>query len=344
VTAYVASSLKRERRTKAEMTSFRRAVWDIVAANRPCTARQVYYRCVVAGLVAKDTGKSRANETKVGAALNVMRENGIDHGCYARWKSEELQGAILGATATGPEGTAAYRARRRLQILPFEWITDNTRTRFQADQYDDKDEALEDMARMYRRDLWRQQPRHVEVWCESDSIGGVLMDVTDEYGVALLPCRGQSGKRFIFDSARAYRAKGKPVTCLYVGDFDPNGLDIGNSVRDRLARYGARNVVFARLAIEPGQVADMDLPGHGLNPNIAASVRARFCDACDWWGIPREAVEAEAMAPDDLRQIVREAIEAHIDQRQWDLELAVEKEERKGLFELAGIDEDEDEP
>jgi hypothetical protein len=38
--------------------------------------------------------------------------------------------------------------------------------------------------------LWRQQERHVEVWCESDSIAGVLNQVTDEYAVALLSCWG----------------------------------------------------------------------------------------------------------------------------------------------------------
>jgi len=302
------------------MTEFRRAIWDICAGNAPLSARQCYYRAVVAGLVAKDTGKSRASEKQVGGALDVMREDYV-----ATFGPRQIQLT-----------ERAVALCRELLLLPFEWVTDNTRTRYQARLYGDSEDALADLARTYRRNLWRLQPRHVEVWCESDSIGGVLLNLTDRYGVALLPCKGQSSKRFIWDSAQAYARLGKPVTCLYVGDFDPSGLDIGNSVQERLARYSAPDVEFRRIAITPDQVRDMGLPGHGLNPNHPASVRRRFIDVCDDYGISGEAVEAEAMPPGDLRDLVEDAIREYIDQRQWELELAVEAEERAGLERLTG--------
>ena len=261
-TEYRASPLsRRARRTRTQMTEFNQAIWDICAGNRPLSGRQCYYRAVVAGLVDKDMAGSRANEKMVGAALDSMREAGIRHNIYVdqEWSAEATDAISAEVTADpdAADGVILYRAFRGLLILPFEWITDNTRTRYQADLHGSSDDALRDMARLYRRDLWRTQDRHVEVWCESDSIGGVLMNVTNEFGVAMLPCRGQSSKRFIWDSAQSYRALGQPVTCLYVGDFDPAGLDIGNSVRDRLARYGAEDVEFKRLAIEPHQVLDL---------------------------------------------------------------------------------------
>jgi hypothetical protein len=46
------------------------------------------------------------------------------------------------------------------------------------------------------------------------------------------------------------------------------------------------------------------------------------------------AAEAEAMDPTTLRQIVREVVEAPIDPRQWQLELAVEEQERRDLWSL----------
>ena len=298
------------------MTAFNRAIFDIVAVSQPCTARQTYYRAVVAGLVEKDSAGSRKNEKMVGAALDTMRERAVQRGLH------ELDDWDL-------------RYLWEHTVMPMIWLTDNTRTRYQADLHEDKDAALRDTARLYRRDLWRHQERHVEVWCESDSIGGVLLDVTDAYGVALLPCRGQSGKRFVWDSAQAYRVIGRPVTCLYIGDFDPSGLDIGRSVEERLARYGAAGVQFTRIAVTPGQVASGGLPGHGLNPNHPASVRRRFTEVCDEHGIPHEAVEAEAMPPAELRELVRDAIEEHIDPRQWETEQAVEAEERRMLSALA---------
>jgi hypothetical protein len=298
------------------MAEFRAAIRDICAEHRPLTARQCYYRAVVSGLVDKDTGRSRKNEQMVGAALDHMREEYVAVSAVLDRYGESLAG--------------------ELSLLPMEWLADNTRVRYQADLHGSSSDALAGLAAYYRRDLWRSQPRHVEVWCESDSIGGVILDVTDAYGVAMLPARGQSGKRFVWDSAQSYRRAGKPVTVLYVGDFDPAGLDIGNSIEDRLARYGAPDdLEFRRLAVTPWQVSALRLPGHGLNPNHPEPVLARFRAVCDEHGLAYEAVEAEALPPETLRLLVRDAIGGYIDRRQWDLELAVERSERDGLAALA---------
>ena len=60
------------------MLCFEAAIFQITDQYKPCSARHVYYQAVTRGLVEKDSGKSRANEQKVGNALNQMRENMID--------------------------------------------------------------------------------------------------------------------------------------------------------------------------------------------------------------------------------------------------------------------------
>jgi hypothetical protein len=339
---YEASSVKRKRRTTAELADFRGAIFEIVAEHRPCSARQVYYRAVVAGLIEKDGAGSRANESKVGRVLNELREGWLKYrrGGPDAWILDRYISEALEYTDADEDQAAVMACRALGDAMPFGWITDNTRTRYQADVWADKDAAVNDMIRYYRRDLWRAQPRHVEVWCESDSIAGVILGLCDEYGVPLLPCRGQAPKRFVYDSAQAYGRLGKPVTVLYVGDFDPCGLDIGNSVRDRIARYlppgCGVEVDFQRIAITGQQVLDDNLPGHGLNRNIAPAVRERFLAECSAYGIPGEAVEAEAMPPDDLRSLVTGYILGYIDERQWELELAAEAMERLSLREMLG--------
>ncbi len=341
--AYEASPVKRGRRTQAEMTEFRQAVFEIVARHRPCSARQVYYRAVVAGLIDKDSAGTRKNEARIGRVLNEMREawlqyrpGGADHLLWQRYENEAAS-----YVAEAGEGDVTEMVCSALgDVMPFGWITDNTRTRYQSGVWASKDAAVQDMVRFYRRDLWRMQPQHVELWCESDSIAGVLLGLCDDYGVPLLPCRGQAPKRFVYDSAQAYARIGKPVTVLYVGDFDPSGLDIGNSVRDRIYRYlppeRGVDVSFARIAITAGQIADDGLPGHGLNPNTAPAVKERFLAECQDFGIPGEAVEAEAMPPDSLRAVVTAHIVSYIDTRQWELELAVEEDERRSLAGMLG--------
>jgi hypothetical protein len=317
---YDATPLKRHRSTNDEMTEFRRSIWDLAYRYRELTGRQLYYRAVAAGLVEKDEGKSRASEQRVGKATGWMRERYVDYR-YGR----DFKDAPNGIEPAG---------MRELLIMPMHWIADNTRSRYQADQHENKEEALRQLHRNYRRDLWRAQPYHVEAWCESEALADVLMEVTDEYGLALLPCRGQGGKRFIYDSAQSYAKIGKPVIVLYVGDFDPSGLDIRSSLHERLARYGAPEVDLRWLAITPEQVADHRLVGHGLNRNLTQPVLRRFFAECDRVGIAREAVEAEAMEPEVLRQLLTDEIEDLIDHRLWDLEQAVEAEEKRSLGDM----------
>jgi hypothetical protein len=354
---YGASPLSRRRRsTPAEMAEFRGAIWDIVAANQPCTPRQVYYRAVVAELIEKDGGKSRKNEQRVQAALDWMRERYVD----LDWDNQHVRNgagvflmtaaelalypgpppAELTAEFTEALNRRVYQATRARQVLPFRWVADSSRTRYQATQYDDKDEMLREVARLYRRDLWREQSRHVEIWCESESICSVIMDTADGYGLAVLPCRGQSGKRFVWDSAQAYARIGKSVTCLYVGDFDPAGLDIESSVRKRLRRYGASEFELRRIAVTPEQVAGMGLTGHGLNPKYSQKQKDRFLAVCDDYGIPHEAVEAEAIRPRLLRELLATEIEALIDMDAWEQEREIEAEEARVLQSWFGGDDD----
>lgn len=331
-----ANGARRERRTQAQMAEFREAVFEIVAENQPCSARQVYYRAVVAGIIDKDTAGSRSSEKKIGRVLDEMREGSLQYregSGYYRWFTRVWAAAREQFPDDDTE-TIVYRTLG--DAMPFSWITDNTRTRYQADVHSDKDAAQQDWFQSYRRDLWRAQPTRVEVWCESDSIAGVIMDLCYSEGIALLPCRGQAPKRFVFDSAEDYAVTDKPVTVLYVGDFDPSGLDIGNSVEDRLDRYlppdSDVDIDFRRIAVTAQQVLDDSLPGHGLNANLPAPVRDRFLDECAAYGIPGEAVEAEALRPADLRTLVSQSINGLKDQRLWSLEEAVEAQERRDLF------------
>lgn len=112
-------SRQRGRKTKAETAAFNDAIWEICAINQPLSARQCYYRAVVAGLVDKDTAGSRKNEQMIGHALEVMRERGV-----AQYDFD-----------TPPPMEEPW-VLRSMGIIPFEWITDNTRTRFQADLHD----------------------------------------------------------------------------------------------------------------------------------------------------------------------------------------------------------------
>jgi hypothetical protein len=70
---YQASPIKRIRSTRDEVERRRQGLFDIVAAQRPMTVRQVFYQATVHNLVEK----TEAGYTKVQTDLVLMRKAGV---------------------------------------------------------------------------------------------------------------------------------------------------------------------------------------------------------------------------------------------------------------------------
>lgn len=106
MTAYMASSTKRHRRSAAEVQAVRQALYDTLAADHPMTVRQVFYRLVSTGVI--DKTESEYNST-VGRLLTDMRVGGqIPFGWVAdntRWMRkprtfDSLEDALHATAAT----------------------------------------------------------------------------------------------------------------------------------------------------------------------------------------------------------------------------------------------------
>src|SRR6516165_7097885 len=52
---------------------------------------------------------------------------------------------------------------REQEIIPWEWIVDETRSRERVSTWDNPEQYAQCVARSYRRDFWNQQPVRVEV-------------------------------------------------------------------------------------------------------------------------------------------------------------------------------------
>jgi hypothetical protein len=125
--------------------------------------------------------------------------------------------------------------------IPWEWIVDETRQLEQVATWDDATEYLRCTARDYRRDFWKQQPERVEVWSEKGTVRGVLQPVLDDYGVGFRVMHGFGSATTINDVCEYH--DGRPLTILYVGDFDPSGMWMSErDIPERLTRYGGDHV------------------------------------------------------------------------------------------------------
>lgn len=208
---------------------------------------------------------------------------------------------------------------RRAGLLPYAWIVDSVRWRREPETYNDLADAIYQTARVYRRALWSSSPVVVEVWCESNSIAGVLNDVVDKWAVPLIPLVGFSSETFAVASALELNARRRPAVIYYVGDFDPYGLLIEQKVRETLADWAEVPFTFTRLGVTWEQVQAWDLPG--TKPKRA-------------FGYPI-AVEAEAIPANMIRAIVSEAIEQHVDPHALAVLQVAEASEREQLFRMA---------
>ncbi len=285
---YEARHIKRRRASQTEMSERLAAIEQLAEEHQPCSVRHLFYRATVAKV--PSIGKDRAGYCKVQRAVLQLR-----------------------------------RAGR----IPYSWITDNSRTPFMLDVWGGVNGFLDDMAGLYRRDLWHRSPYRVEVWCESDSIAGTLIDVTQRWRVPLYPIKGQSSETFAYNAVQSWLAeKWRQVIVLYVGDHDPAGLEIEQSLYDKMLHFASgtdsssgmyRQPMFVRLGVTWQQVLDYDLPG--------TAPKKRY-------GYPL-AVEAEALPPRVLRDLVDETIGSYVDPQQLRTLLAVERHERELLLRLS---------
>jgi hypothetical protein len=216
---------------------------------------------------------------------------------------------------------------RRAGSVPYSWLSDNSRSYFHVQQYQGLEDALHRMQEHYRRDLWLVQPFHVEIWLEKRALVGQLLPICNEYGVKLFPCGGYSSISFASEAAAEWETIDKPIYIYHLSDFDADGVYSSVALERELRLHTLQPFVFQRLALDEQQLIEYEL-FHALRPQKTTSKRYK------WWFKEygkSMACELDALHPDDLRQIVRDTIEKHIDRYELTMTRKIEKEERETL-------------
>jgi hypothetical protein len=247
---------------------------------------------------------------------------------------------VMSAGAVEKTEAAYNKVGRQLKKLreegsiPYEWITDGTRWTIEPTTYRDARHALEITARAYKQMLWADQPVAVMIFTEKDAITGVVDDVTVEYQVPLGILRGYSSLTFAHATASAIRRFRKPVYVYHLGDHDPSGVDAWRCFREKLKEFApTADIMFDRLAVTEEQIEELSLP---TRPTKRSDTRSK-----KWTEEGgSESVEVDAIEPNTLRLIVREAIEQHINPHTLAVTKAAEESEQDILWNLADDLED----
>ena len=277
---------RRRRSTRAEMQQLEQQIVDLLEAENPQTVRHAFYRMTDPRLPVP------VEKTESG---------------YQQIKRSCLD-------------------LRRSGRIPYGWIVDTTRRGYHVAEYSDPGSFLDQVAGLYRGQLWTPDEPLVEVWVESRSIAGVLQADCRRLAVSLYPAGGFASVSLVYEATQEIQSRARDrVLVLYVGDYDPAGVTIDQSIETELRRHLDIPLEIRRLGINADQIERYSLP---TKPRKASDKRRSDI---------RATVEAEAMPARILRRLVTEAVEAYLPAQRLAAVQAAEESERRSLRMLGSI-------
>lgn len=281
---YQARPIQRRRRTKTQVEQLDRQILEVLEQDHPQSVRHVFYQMTDPRLPEPIEKSDRAY-------------NQVQH---------------------------LVKELRRSDRLPYAHIIDTTRREYHADPFSGAGDFLRRVSSLYRSDIWRQSSWHVEVWCESRSIAGVIQDSCKELAVSLYPTGGFASITLVYETAEylnAVAAK-RDVAILYIADFDPVGVLIDKHIEKELREHLASEAVHAPR--NPGRSdRQFDLP---TKPRKAGDRRFPHVT---------ETVEVNAMPSGTMRRILRDQIEAFLPPDALSVAKVAEESKRAFLLDWA---------
>lgn len=233
---------------------------------------------------------------------------------------------------------------RFLGLISHDAIEDTTRSSEVKWGYRDREHFLDrefrDLLRGYRRSPQTDQPYHIEVLAEKNTVMRIIKPVADEFFVPWSISRGYGSVSLWSKIANRFHASGKDEMKLIVlSDFDPEGLNLAEVAINTLKTEFGLPITGFRAGITLDQVAD-----YGLEDRHATAKRtsSRFKKFVAQTG-SKNVWELEALEPKDLQRELRDAIHGCMDldiyaesQRQYERDLEELSAVRRDLFLAAG--------
>ena len=225
---------------------------------------------------------------------------------------------------------------RRQDIIPWEAIEDRTRrtvekrgiSNVQAFVNEQMESFLD--YRYYHRCYVQEQENYVEVAVEKDALSSILTEAIYFYCTRLNIVKGQVSATMLNDMAERFEQaeyNGQHPVLLYLGDFDPTGIAIPESIKHGLWEYHSVEIELRRVGLNPEQIAQYNLPesfdaAKDTDPNYHKFIQ-RFGDA--------PPTELDALHPRDLTSLIQSELEAVLDMTNVDSQKEIEWAERSKL-------------
>lgn len=252
----------------------------------------------------------------------------IEYAAYLPLTVRQIFYRLVGA-AGYPKSETAYgrlcetlNRARRAGLIRFDAIRDDGTILREPSAWDGAGEMVRAFianAEGFRLDRQTGQPRRLLFAIEAAGMVPQIERVTAPFGIAVHSSGGFDSLTAKHDLARMLAGWGS-AEVLHIGDHDPSGVHLFMSMAEDVRALASEgDIGFARLAVTPEQIEAMGLP---TAPAKATDRRA----------FDGETVQAEAIRPDVLAGIVRQAIESRLDRAAYSAVLAEEETIRTRLM------------
>jgi hypothetical protein len=215
--------------------------------------------------------------------------------------------------------------------IPFDAIADETRPVSTWDVHQPAGSFLRrEVDRFllgYLRDLQQDQPNHIEIIAEKNTVRSIVERVAAEFAIPVTVNRGYCSLPPRYELAQRFKASGRDRLILIVlTDHDPDGEEILQSfARSLCDDFGIVMPKVIKAAITGEHVARYQLPP-SMKAKATSSQYGKFLEAHGEF-----AYELEALPPETLQALLREAIESVIDRPTLDRQIEMEKQDARYL-------------
>lgn len=206
-------------------------------------------------------------------------------------------------------------------LIDWNAIEDRTRVRKKNSHWDSPGEIIETAASGFMLDRWEGQKYRPEVWIEKQALEGVISKICNELDVPYFACKGYNSQSNMWESSQrmlGHVYDGQTPIIIHLGDHDPSGIDMTRDIFDRQKLFTG-GVEVKRIALNYDQVEEYDPP-----PNPAKLTDSRADTYVDNYGM--SSWELDALEPRVIRRLIKETVEALIDEEILADVVAKEKE------------------
>ena len=198
-------------------------------------------------------------------------------------------------------------------LLDWAMIEDRNRETIGPSHWTDPASIIRSAAQSFKIDKWIDQPCYCEVM--KDALSGILIPVCMELDIKFNANKGYSSSSAMFEAGARFQnaqAEGKELHLFYLGDHDPSGIDMTRDITGRIDMFSWKaSVEVHRLALNMDQVEMWNPP-----KNPAKETDARYAGYVREFG--HSSWELDAVKPEDLVDLVRDAVLDLRDDDLWD--------------------------